>query len=47
MASVDSTYLPGRYRYNNSGYAVLAMIAEKVSGMPSDFLEENVFRPRA
>ncbi len=48
MASVDSTYFkPGSaYRYSNSGYAVLAMIVEKVSGMPfSDFLEENVFRP--
>ncbi len=48
MASVDSTYFrPGSaYRYSNSGYAVLAMIVEKVSGRTfPDFLEENVFRP--
>ncbi len=48
MASVDSTYFPpgSAYRYSNSGYAVLAMIVEKVSGttFPA-FLEENIFRP--
>lgn len=48
MASVDSTLFPpgSAYRYSNSGYAVLAMIVEKVSGQSfPEFLGENVFRP--
>jgi CubicO group peptidase (beta-lactamase class C family) len=48
MASVDSTYFPpgSAYRYSNSGYAMLAMIVEKVSGKTfQEFLEENIFRP--
>lgn len=40
-------FLPDRrYKYSNTGYAVLASIIEKVSGLPYDeFLEENIFRP--
>jgi len=40
-------FLPGsRWRYSNSGYAVLAMIVERVSGKPfEDFLQDRVFRP--
>jgi CubicO group peptidase (beta-lactamase class C family) len=35
-----------RWRYSNSGYAVLAMIVEKVSGEPfGQFLEQRIFRP--
>lgn len=48
MMSVDSTYfIPGeRYQYSNSGYAMLAMIVEKVSGKKyADFLKENIFEP--
>ncbi len=48
MASVDSTLFPpgSAYRYSNSGYAMLAMIVEKISGQSfSTFLEENIFRP--
>lgn len=46
MASLDSTYFaPGtRFRYSNSGYAVLAMIIEKRSGQRfADFLKARIF----
>ena len=38
---------PGsQHRYSNSGYAVLAMIVEHVSGLPfAQFLEQNIFEP--
>jgi len=38
---------PGaKFSYSNSGYAVLAMVVEKVSGMPfAAFLEKNIFGP--
>lgn len=48
MKTQDSTYFkPGdSYRYSNSGYAVLAMIVEKISGKSfADFLKENIFDP--
>jgi CubicO group peptidase (beta-lactamase class C family) len=44
----DTTLFPpgSRWQYSNSGYAVLAMIVERVSGKPfQDFLQERVFRP--
>jgi CubicO group peptidase (beta-lactamase class C family) len=35
-----------KWEYSNSGYAVLAMIVEKVSGMPfGQFLQERIFTP--
>ncbi len=35
-----------KWAYSNSGYAVLAMIVEKVSGKPfGAFLQERIFRP--
>jgi CubicO group peptidase (beta-lactamase class C family) len=35
-----------KWEYSNSGYAVLAMIVEKVSGKPfGQFLQERIFRP--
>jgi CubicO group peptidase (beta-lactamase class C family) len=46
--SVDSTYFdPGtEYQYSNSGYAVLAMIIEKLSGVSfPGFLKANIFDP--
>ncbi len=48
MMAQDSTYFPpgSQYRYSNSGYAVLAMIVEKVSGQRfAQFLAENIFQP--
>ena len=44
----DSTYFPrgAEYRYSNSGYALLALMVEKVSGMSyAHFLRENIFTP--
>ena len=48
MKSTDHTYfVPGsEYRYSNSGYAVLAMMVEKFSGLSfPEFLKENIFDP--
>jgi len=48
MMSIDSTYFsPGtEYRYSNSGYAVLAMIVEKITGKRyAKFLEDEIFHP--
>lgn len=44
----DSTYFaPGtRFRYSNTGYCLLALIVQKVSGIPyADFVEKNIFLP--
>jgi CubicO group peptidase (beta-lactamase class C family) len=48
LMAQDSTYFPpgSQYRYSNSGYAVLAMVVEKVSGKSfAQFLRENIFKP--
>jgi CubicO group peptidase (beta-lactamase class C family) len=48
MRQQDHTYFePGsEHRYSNSGYAVLAMIVEQVSGTAyPEFLKENIFEP--
>ncbi|MDD8018637.1 MAG: serine hydrolase, partial [Bacteroidota bacterium] len=35
-----------RYKYSNTGYAVLASIVEHISGLPFDeFMEQNIFAP--
>ena len=37
---------PGRYLYNNTGYALLALIVERVSTLSyTEFLERNIFKP--
>ncbi len=44
----DSTYFPpgSDYRYSNSGYALLALTVERLSGSSfSKYLEENIFKP--
>ena len=46
MHDVDSLYFPvgTHYQYSNTGYALLALIVEKVSGMRfADFLKKNIF----
>lgn len=48
MRRQSRTYFaPGeRYRYSNSGYAVLAQIVERVSGQSfADFMRQNIFAP--
>ena len=49
LTSQNGTYFtpPGsRYRYSNSGYALLALIVERASGQRSaDFLREQIFLP--
>lgn len=48
MMQTDSTYFePGsQHRYSNSGYALLALTVEKISGKPfREFLKENIFQP--
>ena len=37
---------PGNYRYNNTGYALLALVIERVSKLSySEFLRRNIFKP--
>jgi CubicO group peptidase (beta-lactamase class C family) len=48
LSRADRTYFPPgtKVRYSNSGYAILALIVEHVSGMPfARFLHERVFVP--
>lgn len=48
LSRADRTWFPPgtAVRYSNSGYAVLALIVEQVSGMPfARFLHERVFAP--
>ena len=48
MYTVDSLYFPSGtdYRYSNTGYALLALVVEKVSGQTfSAFLNQNIFKP--
>ena len=48
MMQTDSTYFePGsQHRYSNTGYALLALTVEKISGKPfRDFLKDNIFQP--
>jgi len=48
LVQLDSlNFNPGeRYSYSNSGYSLLAMIVEKISGEPFyKFMEQNIFKP--
>jgi CubicO group peptidase (beta-lactamase class C family) len=48
LGRADSTYFePGSaFRYSNSGYAVLALLVEQVSGVPyARFLHDRIFQP--
>ncbi|HVM88572.1 MAG TPA: serine hydrolase domain-containing protein [Puia sp.] len=48
VKNTDSTYFtPGSaYRYSNTAYCLLAMIIEKLSGIPyADYIKKNIFIP--
>ncbi|TRZ78308.1 MAG: class A beta-lactamase-related serine hydrolase [Chitinophagaceae bacterium] len=48
MYTTNSLYFqPGtQYKYSNTGYAILALVVEKVSGQDfASFLKENIFKP--
>ncbi len=48
LSRADRTYFPPgtAVRYSNSGYAVLALVVERVGGMPfARFLKERIFSP--
>ncbi len=48
VATRDSTYFePGKaFRYSNTGFVLLALIVEKVSGQPyAKFIHEQIFKP--
>ena len=48
LKNIDSVYFPpgAKYRYSNSGYALLALVVEAVSGQPfAKFLKQNIFIP--
>jgi CubicO group peptidase (beta-lactamase class C family) len=48
ILKTDSTYFqPGsQHRYSNTGYALLALTIEKLSGKPfRNFLKDNIFQP--
>ena len=48
LAQPDPFYFPpgSAYRYSNSGYALLALVVERASGMPfADYLRTRIFEP--
>jgi CubicO group peptidase (beta-lactamase class C family) len=48
LSNIDSMYFPAgaRFRYSNSGYALLALIVERASGQPfAQFMKQNIFEP--
>ena len=47
MYMTDSLYFPAgtKYKYSNTGYSILALIVEQVSGEPfAAFLKQNIFK---
>ncbi len=48
IAKTDSLYFPPgtKHKYSNTGYAILSLVVEKISGMPfRDYLKKNIFDP--
>jgi CubicO group peptidase (beta-lactamase class C family) len=48
MYMVDSLYFPAgtQYKYSNTGYAILALVVEKVTGKDfATYLKETIFKP--
>jgi len=49
LSKIDTVYFPAgaKFRYSNSGYALLALVVEAVSGESfAAFLKKNIFEPR-
>jgi CubicO group peptidase (beta-lactamase class C family) len=48
LRSIDSVYFPpgAKFKYSNSGYSLLALIVESISGQSfAEFLKKNIFAP--
>ncbi len=48
LSKIDSVYFPAgaKFRYSNSGYALLALVVEAMSGQSfAQFLKQNIFEP--
>lgn len=48
VENLDSSYFdPGKgYRYSNTAFCLLALIIQKVSGLPyAEYIQKNIFRP--
>ena len=48
LRGIDSVYFPpgAKFKYSNSGYALLALVVEAVSGQPfAQYLKQNIFAP--
>jgi len=48
LRSIDSVYFPAgaKFKYSNSGYSLLALVVESISGQPfAEFLKNNIFTP--
>jgi CubicO group peptidase (beta-lactamase class C family) len=48
LRSIDSVYFPpgAKFKYSNSGYSLLALVVESISGQPfAEFLKKNIFAP--
>lgn len=47
LDTVSLEFTPGqRFRYNNPGYSVLALVAERISGRPFEqFLQSRLLKP--
>ena len=48
LRSIDSVYFPpgAKFKYSNSGYSLLALVVESISGQSfAEFLKKNIFSP--
>ncbi|MCX6145393.1 MAG: serine hydrolase [Ignavibacteriales bacterium] len=48
LRSIDSVYFPpgAKFKYSNSGYSLLALVVESISGQSfAEFLKKNIFAP--
>jgi CubicO group peptidase (beta-lactamase class C family) len=48
LSTIDTTYFPAgsKFQYSNSGFALLSLVVEALSGQPfAQFLKQNIFEP--